>query len=98
MICDGVGRMRDLTTMRCRCVSAAGKDSGWKQLTRQAPMLGQTFCGQPGHGLAGLWHGIWSCADAADIGPLIASAIDVVSGTTTSAPSMAAMPRTTKQR
>ncbi len=58
--CDEAGRTRDATARRCTPTSATGEDRGWKHLTRQVPISGQTFCGQSGHGLAGFWHGI-SC-------------------------------------
>jgi hypothetical protein len=60
-------------------------------------MLGQTFCGQSGHGLAGLWHGIWSAVTAV-VGPAMATTIDVVIGKVMSDPSMETMPRTKDQR
>ena len=73
--CDGSGRTRALTTSRCKSASATGGDSGWKHLTRQVPKSGQTFCGQSGHGFAGLWQGISSIdAVVAVFAPAIANA------------------------
>lgn len=97
--CDGAGGTREVTTLPYRNASAVGDDSGWAHATRQLLMSGQTFCGQSGHGFAGLSHGSCSAAaDAAGIGPAMARAIDVVIGTTASAPSMATMPSAANQR
>ena len=96
--CEEAGRTRDDTTRPDTPISATGEDSGWKHLTRQVPISGQTFWGQLGHGLTGLWHGISWAVDLATIGPAIASAIDVVIGNAMSAPSMATMPSTADHR
>lgn len=97
--CDGAGGTRDVTTAPYTLASAVGEDNGWKHLAWHALMSGQAFCGQSGHGFAGLWQGICSAAaDADGIGPAMASAIDVVIGTAASAPSMATMPRAANQR
>lgn len=61
--CDTAGRTREDAASPRTVVSASGEASGWKHLTRQVPISGQTFCGHSGQdfvGLAGLWHGI-SC-------------------------------------
>lgn len=58
--CDTAGRTRVETTSPGKVISPTGEASGWKHLTRQVPISGQTFCGHSGQGLAGLWHGI-SC-------------------------------------
>lgn len=97
--CDGASGTRGITTVPYRFASAVADDNGWKHLARHVLMSGQAFCGQSGHGFAGLWHGICSAAaDADGIGPAKASAIDVVIGTAASAPSMATMPRAANQR
>jgi hypothetical protein len=96
--CDGVGSTRELTTMPCRRASDVGGGNGWKHFTRQLPISGQTFWGQSGQGLAGLWHGISPVAAVAVIGPAMARTTDVVIGTEISAPSMAIRPRATNQR
>jgi hypothetical protein len=96
--CEDAGRTRPVTTTPSRFVSATGADRGWKHFTRQLPISGQTFWGQWGQGLTGLWHGILPAAAATVIGPVMASAIDVVIGTAMSAPSMATMPSTTDHR
>jgi hypothetical protein len=80
-----------------RLAWATGEESGWKHFTRQVPISGQTFWGQLGQGLVGLWHGI-SAAEVAAIGADMASAIDVVIGNAIRAPSMATMPSTMEQR
>ena len=97
--CDGAGAAREVATVPYTLASEIGDDNGWKHLARHVLMSGQDFCGQSGHGFRGLWQGIWSgAADAVGIGPAMASALDVVMGMATSAPSMATMPRTANQR
>lgn len=96
--CGAAGSSRELATLLCGGASATGDDRGWKQVTRQVPISGHTFCGQSGHGFAGLWQGICSDAAAADVEVAIARATDAVIGIAISAPSMASMPRTAKQR
>ena len=57
------------------------------------------MCGQSGHGLAGLWHGIASVpADIDDAMPCLPTACAVIVGTKIPAPSMASMPRIRDQR
>jgi hypothetical protein len=72
-----------------------------EHLVRQpAPMSGHDLCGQLGHGLAGLWHGI-ACvaADRVDVMPGLATAwVGGAIGTMMLTPSMATMPRTADQR
>lgn len=96
--CDATTRTCEFATGPWLNTVAAGDESGWKHLTRQLPISGQTFCGHSGHGLAGFWHGIWSAAAVACIGAAMARAIDVVIGMVTSDPSMASMPRIPNQR
>jgi hypothetical protein len=62
-------------------------------------MPGQPFSGQLGQGFAGLWHGMSPIAEeSATAVPVTASALVELNGVTTSAPSMAIMPRAATQR
>ena len=97
MTCDGAGSTNELETVPSSRASVTGADIAWKQLVRQDPILGQDFSGQCGHDFIGLWQGIW-CSVEPVAGAAIASTIDVVVGTITSAPSIARTPRTEKQR
>ncbi len=97
--CEAATRTCEFATGPWLNTVAAGDASGWKHLTRQLPISGQTFCGHSGHGLAGFWHGIWwSAAAVACIGVAMASAIDVVIGIAVNDPSMATMPSIPNQR
>ncbi len=96
--CAGASRTCEAATGIGLNTAAAGDASGSKHLTRQLPISGQTFCGHSGHGLAGLWHGIWSGAAVACVGAAMATAIDVVIGIVMSDPSMATMPSIPNQR
>ena len=83
--------------MRSSRVSVGSADNFWKHLTRQAPILEHDFSGQSGQDFAGLWQGVSPIAtEAADAVP---PAVRVeITGTTTTAPTMATRPRTKDQR
>ena len=55
---DGLGMTRSPTRSRRISVAVTSGGRGWKHLTRQVPISGQTFCGQFGQGFAVLWQGI----------------------------------------
>jgi hypothetical protein len=50
----GIGATRPTITSPWSRASETGGGNGWKHLTRQLPMSGQTFCGQFGHDFIGL--------------------------------------------
>jgi hypothetical protein len=91
--CDGAGSTREVIVMPTKLASAIGEERGWKHLTRQLPISGQTFCGQSGQGLTGVWQGEAS----EDVREAMARAMDVVIGTEMSATTMAIRPRTPNQ-
>lgn len=51
---DGAGSIREVSNMQLRSATVGSGDNVWKHFARQAPILGQAFCGHSGHGLAGL--------------------------------------------
>ncbi len=95
---DGLGMRRSPTRSRRISVAVTSGGRGWKHLTRQVPISGQTFCGQLGQGFAVLWQGISPIEVAVVFAPAIEKAYVDVNGMETSAPNMATMPRTTRQR
>jgi hypothetical protein len=98
---DSAGNIRERTAPWSKRHSAGIADKVCKHLARQAPVLGQPFCGQSGHSLPvlsdDLWQGISSiAAETVDAMPTAAKAD--VTGTTNIAPNMATMQRTRNQR
>ena len=98
---DGAGNIREPTAAWSKCDSAGRADKVCKHLARQAPKLGQPFCGQSGHDLPelsdDLWQGISPIAAEAE-GAIPDAAKADVTGTTNTAPNMATMPSTRNKR
>ena len=63
----GRATMRSAITSQDSRASEIGASKGWKHLTRQLPISGQTFCGQSGDDFIGFWQGISPLASAIDM-------------------------------
>ena len=95
---DGLGMTRSPTRSRRISVAVTSGGRGWKHLTRQVPISGQTFCGQSGQGFAGLWHGISPAIEVAVVLRRHRQSVRRRHRHGNERPSMATMPRTTRQR
>lgn len=101
----GRATMRSAITSQDSRASEIGASKGWKHLTRQLPISGQTFCEQSGDDFIGFWQDISPLVSAIDISwetavcvPAIAKAEVAARGMDMSAPSMAIMPSVANQR
>ena len=63
----GIGAMRPLIASPSSRASETGVGKGWKHLTRQLLISGQTFCGHSGHDFIGFWQGILPLASSIDM-------------------------------